>query len=431
MTERRPRQRRPHDVLSPRKVLVLGLGGLLAVLAMAWAGYRAPNEIPGRSYYTVTAQLRDAANLTVHTQVKSAGRLVGQVLNPRFVDGRPTVDLQLDPDLRPLPRSTRVRVRPRSAVGAPYVELDLGRGGPPLADGEPIRVARTSAAVPLDTALSTLDPTTRRRTQQLLDVLGRGVAGRGEQVRDVLPEVLPIERDVQRATALLRRDPDALGGLVRGGAGTFGALDAVRSELTGGFAVGTRIFSAIDQRPELQAALDALPGTLRDVRGGLRGSEPVLAALERFARRARPVLDDAPVALRATTTMLRVGARTVEPLRRTLRLADAAVPPTLGLLADARPVLPRLDRAMDDARPVVDELAPRRCDMLLLTRNWASMIGAGNADGNVLRLVVASLGANALAGVQNPDWRDPGSAKNPYPEPCQSVEDPKTLRGSR
>ncbi len=79
---RRPRIRRRGRAASrelPGPVLwTIGLGGIAAVVAMFLVGYNAPNEIPGRSYFTVRAAFDHADNLTGHYQVRIGGENVGR-----------------------------------------------------------------------------------------------------------------------------------------------------------------------------------------------------------------------------------------------------------------------------------------------------------------------------------------------------------------
>src|SRR5438874_1712439 len=152
------------------KLFMLGVGltGIGVAVLLAWIGYNAPNSIPGRKYYTVKAELNQADNLTSHYQVRVAGRLVGQILNPRVEGDKAVVDLQLEDSMRPLLSDTTIRVRPRSPIGVRFLELRPGTHGTPIPEGGTLPASHASAARPLDEALSTLDAPTRARTKELL-----------------------------------------------------------------------------------------------------------------------------------------------------------------------------------------------------------------------------------------------------------------------
>jgi hypothetical protein len=63
-----------------------------------------------------------------------------------------------------------------------------------------------------------------------------------------------------------------------------------------------------------------------------------------------------------------------------------------------------------------------------MTRNWESMLGYGNASGNYLRLNVVQGNGESLGGSQ-PNLANPVRInRRPYPAPCQTKQDPLTLR---
>ena len=66
--------------------LAVGFGVLIFFAAQFYVGFEAPNSIPGRGYYTIYAQLKDADNLNDHDQVRIGGLLAGQVLDPHLHD---------------------------------------------------------------------------------------------------------------------------------------------------------------------------------------------------------------------------------------------------------------------------------------------------------------------------------------------------------
>lgn len=421
------RRRRRH--LDPRRrVLAIALPFLALVVAFLWAGLRAPDGVPGVSYDTATVELRDGGNLTAHTQVRVAGELVGQVLNPRVVDGRALVDVQLDPKVGPLRRDARVHVRPRSAVGSPYVELFPGSARAAWPGDRPLPASRSTAAIPLDDVLSTFDPRTRARTRELLDQLGEGTAARGEDVNRTVARAPHLLRDLRTAVQPLLRDRGALPAFVRGAAATAAGFSGVRDLIPEGFRRGAITLEALNRRAPLTRALDVGPGALLDLRQGLRRADPLLDGLDRLARVALPVLRGLPGTLHDTDRFLASADAHIGGLRTTLRRAAAAVAPTLQLLRTTTRVAPELETAFTALRPAVDELAPRRCDMLAVTRNWTSMMSNGTKDGNVLRLAIVTAGFNSITGFRNTGDVEPGVYRNPYPAPCAATTTDKAPR---
>lgn len=399
---------------------ILGLTAICLFAVMAVVGFESTNGIPGRSYYTVHAELRDAGNLAPHAEVRVAGNVVGQVLNPRFENGHGVLDLQLDTGLRPLGSDSWLRVRPRSAIGEPYVDLHPSIGGRPIPDGGTLAPAQSSAAVPLDQVLSTLDPQTRQHVQKLVADLGLGVAGRGEGMNRTLMTAPAMVGDMDTAMSRLAEEPEPIRGFVRYGAATATAFANVTNQLAGLFAPAADVMNTLwQQRAPLRATLATAPGALDSFRGALVHFDPALVNLRALAVDGLPALRAAPSAFRAAAAMLRTGTASVPPLNRTLLLAQHAVPPTLSLLNSINPVLSPVKEALNAATPNVVELAPRRCDIIRMARNWENMLAFADNNGRYLAFSTLLPQVNMLAG-----WRtqlsQPGAPlpSNPYPGPC-------------
>lgn len=418
----RLRNTRPVSQGSSRAfMLAVGLAGLGVAVLLAWIGFNAPNSIPGRQYYDLTAELRQADNLTSHYQVRLNGSLVGQVLNPRVENGLAVVDLQLDKRLEPLRSDTRLRVRPRSPIGVRFVEIYPGTRGRPLRQGERLPASQSSASLPLDTALSTLDPRTRERTRALLGGLGTGFAARGDDLNEAIAGAPGMLSDTESVMGAISARGGAAERFVLGARGAAVAADPVRDVIASGFepeARALRPFS--DRRAALSATLRDAPGALAGVRDGLARSRPLIAEAGGLARDALPALRAAPAALAQTSALLRDGRPSVERLDRTLELAQRSVAPTLSLLTLVRPVLPDLEQALALARPPLEDLGPRRCDMLLMLRNWESMLAWGNEGGNYLRFNVISPTPESASGQTGSAPSATPIRSNPYPAPCET-----------
>jgi virulence factor Mce-like protein len=409
-------------------LLTLGAAGIAVAALLAWVGINAPNNIPGRSYYNLKAQFSEADNLTSHYQVRIAGRLVGQVLEPKVSDGQAVVDLQLEGDLAPLRSDTTMRVRPRSAIGVRFVELVPGTRGRPLGEGETIPARQTSASLPLDTVLGTLDAPTRGRTKSLLRALGGGFAGRGEDLEETIGRTPEVLRATGRLAGTIADRPGAAQGFVRGTASAADAADPVREDIARGFDPGRRALAPLrDARPAVIRLLQTAPGALEGTRAGLAATSPFLREASGLAHDALPALDAAPSSLRRATALLRDGRAGINGLDRTLTLARNAVSPTLGLLRTLQPRLGTIDEAMADGLPIVRELAPRRCDIVTMVRNWESMLGWGTETGNYLRFNLQA-DAESFTGQQGRGGLGPIHS-NPYPAPCAVGRDAERLGG--
>lgn len=396
-------------------MLTLSLIAIAAVLGLVYIGFNAPNKIPGRSYYTVQAAFNNADNITGHYQVRLNGRLVGQVLDPRIEDGKAVVDLQLEPDVRPLLSDSKIEVRPRSAVGVRYVDITSGTKGAPLDDGGRIPASQTSSTVQLDDVLGTFDTDTQVRARQFMRELGTGFAGRGEDLNEVQGEARPFLEDATSVMGTIADREGSMKSLIRGGGTLADALDPVRVQMGEGFAPEAKALRPfVDRKENLQKTLEVAPGALSSVRSDLTRVDPFISEVRGFARAVRPALTAAPSSLRQTSALLREARPGLRAADDTLRTAGRAVAPTLKLLAAIRPVLPNVESTLANATPIVASLGRHGCDFAAMGENWGTMLASGNADGGVLRFFLIP-GAEEAYGQKKKSTRQQTRA---YPEPC-------------
>jgi virulence factor Mce-like protein len=413
---RRAVARKPSRV----RLVALGLGGIAVLAGLLVFGINSPNGIPGRSYYVLDVAFDDADNISIHSQIRMGGRLVGQVLAPRVEHGQAVVTLQLTPDVAPLRSDTHVKVKPRSAIGTRFVEILPGSRGAPLRGGARIPASQTGSTRPLDEALSTFDAPTRKRAQVLLRELGGAVAGRGEGLNDTVAAGAPFLSGLSAVTAAIADRRGAAGRLVRGADTMSGALAPVSEDLAAGLrpeAAVARAFAG--ERDALHATLEAAPPALRSLSAQLPRTRPLLVEVSRFARRALPALEAAPPALRDAAALLDETGPTLHATRETLVQARAAIPPTLGLLRTVRPELDPLEAAIGSATPILRNLGPRYCDMRNMLGGWAGMMQYGNAAGNYLRFNVEAA-AESVQGWNGLDIGKLAAVGNAYPAPCEA-----------
>lgn len=400
-------------------VAAVALGGLFAYI-----GYHAPKSVPGRDYYTPQAEFDRADNLAEHYQIRVGGRLIGQVLNPRVHEGRAVVDLQLKGEVRPLLSDTRLRVRPRSAIGVRFVDVIPGTKGRPLKDGDRIPASQTSASLPPDLAFDILDAKRRQKLETLINKLGAGTAGRGADLNTALGKGGEFFDGLEKGLAPLNARRGATTGFVSGLEGFVGAADPVRAEIARGFKPEAEALETIGENGDaVRDVLTEAPGTLDAARDQLPPTRAFLVRSAGFARAAAPTLRLAPRALTETSGMLTAARKPLRNADTTLRLAEDAVDPVLDLLRTVRPVLPVVNDTLTDALPLTSELATHGCDITMFGTNWAAATAQGNTGGQFLRLAFVRPGREQFAGL-GPANRT-GIKSNPYPAPCMLTRKPK------
>jgi ABC-type transporter Mla subunit MlaD len=406
-------------------VIVLGMVATVIGCALAYIGFKAPDSVPGRSYYNLEAEFLRADNLADHYQVRLGGRLIGQVLNPRVREGRAIVDLQLKKDVQPLLSDTTLRVRPRSAIGVRYVDVTPGTKGTPLEEGATIAAKATSAAQPIDVAFGILDRRRREKLKTLLDKLGAGTAGRGEDLNVALGKGSEFFAGLDTSLGAVNRRPGAVAGFVSGLDTLASAAAPVRDDIAEGFRPEAEALEPFSEQGDaVRAALSEAGPTLAAARDQLPPTRALLARTAGFARAATPTLRSAPAAFRQASALLSEAKPSLRAADETLHLAERAVSPTLGLLRTVRPVLPAADDTFVDGLPLVRTLSAYSCDVTTWGVNWGDATARGNAGGQFLRLAFVSPGLQQLAGDRREPF-DAGVGQNPYPEPCKAGTEPK------
>jgi virulence factor Mce-like protein len=382
--------------------VLIGAATVLVILVAVFLSYNANRGLPFVPTYQVDAEMPNAAQLVVGNDVKVGGSRVGAVgsIKPKALpDGRviAVLGLTLAKDAGPLPKDSRLMVRPRSALGLKYVEIMRGKSSEAFQDGDTIKLAQAETPVELDEFLNMFDPQTRAASQQSLEGFGTAFGGRGESIntaigalRPLLRDIVPAMRNLAAPETQLRRLIVELGdaaAIVAPAAGAqaslFRNLDATMSALSE--VSRPYVQDSISKgKPALDAGIENLPRQrpfLRDTEGLMRDLRPGIRAL----RTAAPVLSDA---LKTGTEAL---PRT-PPLNRRLE----SLLQELQTFAND-PLVPRGIRSTTETvealDPILQYLAPAQtvCNYLTLWfRNISSLLSEGDRNGTWQRFIIVT-----------------------------------------
>ena len=166
--------------------MLVGAVTLLVSIVAVFLSYNANSGLPFVPTYDAEASCRTRPTSCAGNEVRIGGARVGVVTRSTPVPATaarrtPSSTLKLDKDLDPLPVDSTFIVRPRSALGLKYVELDAGQSAARASRRAPR--CRSSQATPdpveIDEVFNMFDARTRRGFQQSLDGFGTGLAGRG------------------------------------------------------------------------------------------------------------------------------------------------------------------------------------------------------------------------------------------------------------
>lgn len=448
-------RQRPASRPPSRLVIVAStLAALGLAVGLAWFAFVAPRGVPGVKYYNLEAEFTNAANIGVGSEVRLAGRRVGQVTQTRLDSGRATLKLQLSDSVRPLRSDTRARVALKGALGARFVELTPGQRGRPLDSGETLGTRQTSSAVELLDVAQALDPPRRRQLQRTVRGLGAGFLGRGQDMNELLGTAPRVFRQTSRWTGAVLSRKGAAARFNPSVESAAAAFDPVREEAAQGLRPGARVMEAFaDRREPLRQTLEEAPPALGALRKGLDASTPLLDETAGLARATIRLNRHAPGALRQASALLHDARRPLRQSEPLLRSLGGAVQPTLNALDRVEPLVEPSIRSMRNGRVQLVVLGRRPCELFQFMRNWRSMLGFGIApgSGDPLGDLDEDLGLGALNSLRTvaitPRTTDSISADGPalpvnipplgvgpslptgfpginaYPAPCQAWKD--------
>ncbi|MGE5636634.1 MAG: MlaD family protein [Nocardioidaceae bacterium] len=432
--------------LAASPVLVGAVAVLIAIVAV-YLSYNANSGLPFVPTYDLEAELPNAANLVPGNDVRIGGARVGTVSKisaEQGSDGRvyARLRLELDKDLEPLPVDTTMIVRPRSALGLKYLELEPGTAKAGLEPGATIPVSRARPRpVELDTVLNMFDARTRTGARGMLRGFGDALAGRGEslnaaiaELRPLLDDLQPVARDLADPSTRLARLVSALAAAAREAA----PVAEQQAELFANLDVTFAALAGV-ARPYLGEAISESPPTLAAATEGFPRQRRFIRNTTALLRQLRPGVRTLRGAAPTLASALEAGTRTLPRAPAfNRRLADA-----FDALADFSedPLVERgigqLTRLAASLEPTLRFLVPAqtRCNYVTLwLRNLSDLLSEGDRNGTWQRFIIIATpqGPNnegslssAAANGGGPDRRANYLHQNPYPNTAAPGQTPE------
>ncbi len=280
--------------------------------------------LSGGSTYTVKAVFLNASQIVSGDQVEVAGNAIGSVsdvsLSP---NGQAILTLQInDSNYHPLRQGTEATVRLTSLSGIAnrYIDLRLGPGNAPaIPNNGVIPTTSTTSAVDLDELFNTLDASTRKGLQNVLQGSASQYAGQGQRMQAAFQYLNPavasasvLFSEINRDTAKFTRFITKTSGLVTDLASRSGALSGVVSNLS------TTMGALAAQRTALGQSVQRLPGFMRlanttfvnlrqaltDLTPLVNDSKPVAPKLQVFLQQLRPLAQQAVPTIEDLSTVI-------------------------------------------------------------------------------------------------------------------------------
>src|SRR5829696_9490522 len=250
-----------------------------------------------------------------------------------------------------LRKDVTCETRPQSLIGEYYIDCKPGTSSEKLANGATIPVEQTTSTIPIDLVNNVLRRPYRERHAIILDELGAGVAGRAEDINDVVRRASPALRETERVLAKLASQNQTLEQLIADADTTLRDLADNKRDV-GRWVVETKETAAAsaERRADIQAGLQRLPTFLRELR-------PTMDALGDASEAQTPALQN----LNASADQLATFLENLEPLSESTQvnlrsLAEASRKGRPAVKA-AQPVVAELDRATKKAPELANNSA--------------------------------------------------------------------------
>jgi phospholipid/cholesterol/gamma-HCH transport system substrate-binding protein len=347
-----------------RKWLIAG-GVVAAVLAAAVLLTGGDDE----GAYVVRGIFDNSSFLVSGEEVRVAGATVGEIESvdvtrpgettgyengqPKSEPGKAVLSMKItDPGFEDFRSDASCVIRPQSLIGEKFVDcrptIPRAPGTPPapplkkVPEGEPgegeylLPLENNGTIVDQDLVnnLNRLPYTQRFRL--IFNELGAGLAGRGDDIEEVVKRANPVLRDVDRLLGILNGQRDQLAQLTSDSDEILAGLARERTHVAGFFSNAGAAAEASAERGEaLEESFEKLPAFLREFRLTMR-------SLKGFSDAAAPVFSDfgqaAPSFTKATEALAPFSEASTVSLKALGDAGEASGP----ILRSADPIVRKL-----------------------------------------------------------------------------------------
>jgi phospholipid/cholesterol/gamma-HCH transport system substrate-binding protein len=280
------------------------LGDFIAIIALflvavGVAGYILHNQrlrfpLIEEAAFTLKVELPNAQAVTPGQgqTVRVAGVEVGQIGEVSLEEGKAVVDLQIEPRYKDLiRRDATALLRPKTGVKDMFLEIDPGDAEPLPANGR-IQVENTLEDIDPDEVLSALDSDTRDYLRLLIAGAGKGLDGRGEDLREALKRLGPLHRDLAKVSKAIADRRANMRRLVHNYGLLTTELGRSDRQITRLVRTSSEVFDALASEDDnISTAVARLPGALRQ-------TDSTLSKVDTMAQRLRPSLESLRPAFR-------------------------------------------------------------------------------------------------------------------------------------
>jgi phospholipid/cholesterol/gamma-HCH transport system substrate-binding protein len=360
-----------------RAIIALALVAAVVAVVLVASGGSGGNE------YVVRAIFENGDFLVHGEQIRIAGANVGTIESvnvslpgetvayskdgkPVSVPGKAIIAMDItDPGFQDFRKDASCMIRPQSLIGEKYIDC---RPTLPRAPGSPIppslkqipsgQPGAGQYLLPLGNNSTSVDPDLindiqtlpyAQRFRLILNELGGGLAGRGQDIEVLVKRANPVLRDVDRLLGILSNQRDQLAQLASDSETILRPLAREKTHFAGFLTnSGAAAQASSEHGPELEASLRKFPHFLREFRLTMR-------SLQGFSDAAAPVFSDlgkaAPSLTDATRTLTPFSEATTVALKSLGQTGAASGP----IFREADPVVRKVrDLAKSGVSPTTE-----------------------------------------------------------------------------
>jgi virulence factor Mce-like protein len=333
------------------------LAGILLICSLGAFALLAGGASNGDGPRSYKIELDNAFGLIKGGDLKVAGVRAGTIgeIELNRETNRAIVGIDLtETGFGSLRSDVRCEVRPQSLIGEYFVDCLPGTNPDELPDGATIPVEQTASTVPPDLVNNVLRRPYRERLSLIINELGAGVAGNGENLNLAVKRAAPALRETDKVLATLAKQNTILRDLASDADRVIGDLADNKKDVSRWVdeARDTAVASA-ERQADIATGFRRLPGFLEEL-------EPTMANLGKVAENQTPALRD-----------LRASSGQLERLFDQLEPFASASTPAFKALGDAAASGRDAVRA---ARPTVAELGKFAKETPELGKNLAIVL---------------------------------------------------------
>ena len=274
---------------------------------------------------TYEIEVDNAFGLVEGGDLKIGGVKAGATTGFRLTDTEPYRTIVIaevsEPGFDSLRTDAECEVRAQSLIGEYFVDCDLGEAKKEIEDGGRVPVEQTASTIPPDLINNVMRKPYRERFRLILSELGTGLAGRPQDLNEVIRRAHPSLRELTETLAILRGQNKIISDFIRDADTVSAAVEPFKEDVARWANESEDVASIQASRSEqLGRYYNKLPEFLDELR-------PTLAELERTADQQIPTLQS----LQSAAPDLQRFLEAAQPFARNTRRALGP----LGRLSDA------------------------------------------------------------------------------------------------